>query len=356
REKQTLFGLLLLPLIAFLMIGFYKILLEGAWQVVPRSLAPTLAVVLVDPGGPLPDPAIAVGEAVRRLSLHPMVQVTVVTADPGDQPVRDREIDLLVAVRDGRLHIAVRPADLDKASFARDLLLHGGADPVAAPPPGAPFDVRVVQAPEPPAGPLMGFIPFYMVLMLSGACASTGTAGFVADLRKGMLRGFLTTPVRPLHLLLANVAAVVALALVQALIVLAVLMLYGEVRQPDLPLFVLAMVLAGLMMTAVGFVFQSFRPSDNPQGGVVIAMAFMLLVAIVWPRILTPERTGELDLVVLLNPAGAAMDLIYAAISVADPLNPVWMSMLSLLGWGLLAGAVAAGRFIAGLEPDWSRR
>ncbi|MFM2042892.1 MAG: hypothetical protein RLY86_1468, partial [Pseudomonadota bacterium] len=60
REKQTLFGLLLLPLIAFLMIGFYKILLEGAWQVVPRSLAPTLAVVLVDPGGPLPDPAIAV--------------------------------------------------------------------------------------------------------------------------------------------------------------------------------------------------------------------------------------------------------------------------------------------------------
>lgn len=353
RDRQTRIGLFLLPVIAFVGIGAYKILVFGDTDILPDLTATSAAVVLVDPGGRFPGLDIDAAEAVRRISTYPGFAVTLAAADPGDAPLQDRTADIVVAVRDGRVQVASGTHLLPEADLLRDLLMR---DARAEAPVSPRFDVRIVPAEVVAGSGLINLLPFYFLLMLNAACGSTGTAAFVADQRKGTLRHFLLVPVGQGALLSTNAVAITALAIVQAFILLAVLALYGEVPRVDLPVFATVLTAGALLLTSVGFAAQSFRPAETPTGGGAVTMIIMVLAIVAMQVMMLSEPSDDITWVLLANPMGALMDLIRQALTGGGGFNPAWMSFAALAAWTILAAGIATARFAWSLEPDWSRR
>ncbi|WP_119677579.1 ABC transporter permease [Indioceanicola profundi] len=358
RERQTRISLLLLPVFAFLGIGAYKLLIFGDVDLLPELTRPSYETVLVDAGGAYPGLGFGTEEALRRIGRDPRFTVTIFPSDPGDAPLHDREADLIVAVRDGRVHVASATAHLATADLLRDLLLHGGGESKAsmASPSEARYDVRFVPADIVSASGMITLLPFYFVLMLAGSCGSTGAAAFVADQRKGMLRHFLLTPVGQTGLISANALAVAVLALLQSFVLLAVVAVYGEVPRIDLAAFTASMAAGAALLTALGFAAQSFKPAENASGGGLLMITAMILSMFGMQYMMLAEPDGEVAWMLLANPFGALMDLVRQALTGGAAFNPAWMSYAVVGGWTVLAGGIAAGRFAYALEPDWTRR
>lgn len=355
RERQTALGLLLLPLFLFLGIGAYKMFALGEVDLLGGLAGSSYRVVVVDPGGPFPGLGIDAAEAAARLARHPALAVTVAGEDPGAAPLHDRALDLVVAVRDGRVHVASSTGLLRLADLARDLLTYP-APAADGPPPGARFDLRLAPAEVKSGSGLMLMLPFYTVMVLASACIATGAAGFVADLRKGMLRHFLVSPVGHGLMVVANALSVAGLALIQGYILLGILLIYGEVPRLDGTGFLLAMLATVLLLTSIGFAVQSIKPADNPKGGGPALIVIMLLAMVAFQMMALREPGPGIDWGLLINPLGAVMDMIAHALTGGSSANPLWLSATAALGWAVLVAGVAALRFRLALEPDWSRR
>jgi len=360
RERSTRLGLILLPVFAIGGVGFYKIILNDTVQILPELTAPAWRTVVVAGPDPLPGLDIPAAEAAARLSLHPWFKVELAPDDPGTGALVEQEVDVVVvAGPDGRLLVRTRLAEIQAGDLARDLLMLAPAIQAGnpAPPPGAPFDVRVEEVAVTAGSALVRLVPFWFVMMLAASCGGTGAAGFVADVRKGTMRSFLLAPVPMGWVLSANALAVALLALVQTVVVTFALILYGEVPTLSPGMLALAAAATVAMVTAVGFASQSVRPAETEKGsGVMMTITITLsMIAYNGTLVLEPEA-GRIIWWMVLNPFGAAMDLFTAGLRGGGTLNPVWLNLTVLGSVTLVAGTAAWLRFTHALEPDWSRR
>ncbi|QFG22051.1 ABC transporter permease [Actinomadura sp. WMMB 499] len=165
---------------------------------------------------------------------------------------------------------------------------------------------------------------------------------FAAYREKGVLRRMRTTPVRPAVMLGAQLLMSLVMSVVTMAVVLAVARLAFDVRLPERPLaYLVAYVLSALAMFAIGLLVGALSPSGKNAGAVGSVLFFpVLFFAGLWiPR---ESMNDVLRTISDFSPLGPGVQ------SLQDAAAGDWPQLLHvavLLGWTIVAGALAARYF-----------
>ncbi len=373
RDPKVRTGLWLTPLIALGFLIVYKVTLFRDVSFTQDLLGQAAAVAVVEDGRALPGLDLTATQAVERLNRHPGLAARVVHADGADGLLAAGEAAALVVADHAAGTVLVRSglSKLKTADMVRDTLIHGGAvgtGPKAAAgseagaaeaAPARPrFDLRIVQVPQETKSGLVQFAAFYIVLGIATFCFTTGAVGFVAETRKGQLRGFALTPAGRGTVLVGHAVAIALLAVGQACLMLVALAITGEAARASVPAFLAAAVVAALMLTAVSYALLTFKPVDDEKGAapLVLIVVFLSAMHFGYASGKSEEPTDGPDPLTLVNPFGSLTELLDVALTGRPSVQPVEWSIAMVAAWTLVGLGVAWFRVRYALEPDWTKR
>jgi ABC-2 type transport system permease protein len=147
--------------------------------------------------------------------------------------------------------------------------------------------------------PALGGLRFIEVFVPSLVVITVGTLGIqtlpirLATYReKGVLRRLSTTPVRPVRLLIAQLAIYMTTAVIALVLLVAVANLAFGVPLPRQPLYYVAAFLLGMgSLFAIGLLVAALAPSSRAATAVAIPMFFvvMFLGGVYLPRVYLPD-------------------------------------------------------------------
>ncbi|UBU10701.1 ABC transporter permease [Nonomuraea gerenzanensis] len=141
------------------------------------------------------------------------------------------------------------------------------------------------------------FVPGYLAMVLAIGGIST-LPGVMASYReRKVLRRLATTPISPLVLLTAQIAAQLVMALAGAAILIGVAMLGFGVAPPAHPAaLVLSFVLCALMCYAIGFVLAALAPRARTADlmGLLVMFPMIFLAGAAIPREGVPGELREI--------------------------------------------------------------
>lgn len=363
RDPKVRTNLWLGPLIALGFLVVYKATIFKDVAFAQKLLGKTAAVAVVDDGRPLPGLGIGAAEAVDRLNRNPGIAARTADAASAAALLADKSVVAVVLANPTGDAVLVRGpvGQLKTADMVRDTLLHSGpVAPAATPAAGArpAYEVRIVAVPQETKSGLVQFAAFYIVLGIASFCFTTGAVGFVAETRKGQLRGFALTPVGRGTVLVAHACAIAVIAVAQASLLLVALYLTGEAARANALHFFGAALVAALMLTAVSYAILSFKPVDDEKGAAPLLVGVIFLSAIHFGyasgRSQAPT-TGP-DIPTLINPFGSLTELLDVALTGRPSVQPLEWSVLMIAAWTLIGLGVAWFRVRYALEPDWTKR
>lgn len=201
------------------------------------------------------------------------------------------------------------------------------------------------REPDPGLGGLRIIDLYAPIIVATGITlfALTGLPQQFATYReKGVLRRLRTTPVRPATMLSAQLVMCTLLSLVTTVAVVGLARTVFDVRLPaNLPAYLAAFLLSALALLAIGLLVASLAPSGRGAGaaGTVLLFPVLFFGGLWLPRESMP---GVLRTISDLTPLGAGVQ------SLQDAGAGHWPELLQvavLLGWAVLAGALAARYF-----------
>jgi ABC-2 type transport system permease protein len=160
--------------------------------------------------------------------------------------------------------------------------------------------------------------------------------------QRGILRRLAVTPVRPLTLLLADLAVWAASAIVSVALVVAVVRIAFHVPVPAAAgWFVLSVVLGIASLLALGMLAAAVAPTARGAAGIGWLLFFpnMFLAGIYFP---TEEMSSAMRQVGTFTPLGSALHAVRDSWMGIDP-RPEYLGIMA--AWALVAGALAARFF-----------
>lgn len=373
RDRKVRNGLISTPLVALAFIVFYKATVFRDISFAQKLVGTSYTVLVADTGEALPGLGLTATEAAARIGRFGGMTVRTAPLAEAEAALAAEDADLLVLpAPDGQAVLVRSPLRLiNQADLVRDLLLHGdaiggdvlGGDaigiPVAAgPPPGARYDVRVVEVPQGTKSGILRFAAFYLAIGIAAFCFTTGAVAFVVETRKGQLRFFTVSPVSRGLVMVSHATAVGILAVAQSMLLLIALVLTGEGANIDPLLALAAAIGAAAMLTAIGYAALSFKPVDDEKGAapLLIVLIMMASVHFGYAAGKSADPTDGPDLFTLLNPLGPLTELFDVALSGRVGVQPLEWSLAAIAVWTLAGFALAWFRLRFVLEPDWSRR
>ncbi len=186
------------------------------------------------------------------------------------------------------------------------------------------------------------YLPILMMFSLTISVVTLMPPTLAIYREKGILRRLSTTPVAPSRLLAAQATIYAGLGVVVSVVMLVVAVAAYDVHLPDqLAGFALSIVLVGAATTGLGVVVAALAPSARAANAWSTLLFFPLMFfAGLWiPRASMPSG---LRAVSDWTPLGAGVHAIQA---IVDGHWPPVSSLLALVGYAVVCGAVAARTF-----------
>ncbi|ACI99209.1 ABC transporter permease [Rhodospirillum centenum] len=368
RDRKVRNGLISTPLVALAFIVFYKATVFRDISFAQKLVGSSYTVLVADTGEALPGLGLTAAEAAERIGRFGGMAVRTAPLAEAEAALAAEDADLLVLpAPDGQAVLVRSPLRLiDQADLVRDLLLHGdaiggdatGTPAAAGPPPGARYDVRVVEVPQDTKSGILRFAAFYLAIGIAAFCFTTGAVAFVVETRKGQLRFFSVSPVSRGLVMVSHATAVGILAVAQSMLLLVSLVLTGEGANINPLLALAAAIGAAAMLTAIGYAALSFKPVDDEKGATPLLIILIMLASVHFGYAAgkSADPTDGPDLFTLFNPLGPLTELFDMALSGRVGVQPLEWSLAAVAAWTLAGFAVAWFRLRFVLEPDWSRR
>jgi ABC-2 type transport system permease protein len=189
------------------------------------------------------------------------------------------------------------------------------------------------------------FIDLYttiMVVMGLALLALTNMPMMLADYReRGVLRRLRTTPIGPVRVLAAQLAADLTVAVAMVVLILAVARIWFAVPLPrQFGGFVLAALLAAAALLGAGLLVAAVAPTGRVARGIGALLFYpMMFFAGLWLPI--PNMPAVLQHISHATPLGAAVPALTVA---ASGSWPTALQLLTMAGWAVALG-LAAARF-----------
>lgn len=186
------------------------------------------------------------------------------------------------------------------------------------------------------------YAPIVITMAIAMLALSALPQIFATYRENGVLRRLATTPVRPLTLLVAQLAMCAWMAVAALVVVLAIGRLAFDVALPqNIPGYALSYLLCLMSMLTLGLLIASLAPTGKGAGGIGTLLFFpVLFFAGLWvPRAGMPDVLRRIS---DFTPLGAGVQ------SLQDTAAGAWPQLLAvavMLGWTLLTGALAARYF-----------
>jgi ABC-2 type transport system permease protein len=181
------------------------------------------------------------------------------------------------------------------------------------------------------------------VAIVLASIGLTGVPMIIGQYRqRGILRRLAVTPVRPLTLLLADLAVWVASAALSAALVVAVVRLAFHVPTPGAAgWFILAVALGIASLCALGMLAAAVAPTARGAAAIGWLLFFpnMFLAGVYFP---TEEMSSTMRQVGNFTPLGSALHAVRDSWMGIDP-RPEYLGIMA--AWALVAGALAARFF-----------
>ncbi|MEV0613257.1 ABC transporter permease [Nonomuraea sp. NPDC050404] len=177
------------------------------------------------------------------------------------------------------------------------------------------------------------FVPGYLAMILAIGGIATLPAVMATYRERKVLRRIATTPVSPLVVLTAQIAAQLAMALAGAVIVAGVAVFWFGVALPRNPaLLVLAFLACALLCYAIGFVIAAVAPRARAAElmGMLIMFPMIFLGGAAIPR---EGLSGE------LSEIGQHLPLTYAVTALRES----WLGNPTITPYIVLTGIIVLG-------------
>jgi ABC-2 type transport system permease protein len=159
---------------------------------------------------------------------------------------------------------------------------------------------------------------------------------------RGILRRLGVTPVRPLTLLVADLAVWAAAAVLSVALVVAVVRIAFHVPVPAAAgWFILTVILGIASLFALGMLVAAVAPTAKSAAGIGWLLFFpnMLLAGVYFP---TEEMSSAMRQIGNFTPLGSALHAVRDSWMGIDP-RPEYLGIMA--AWALIAGALAARFF-----------
>jgi ABC-2 type transport system permease protein len=167
----------------------------------------------------------------------------------------------------------------------------------------------------------------------------------VADREKLILKRLAATPLRRWQLVGSNVLMRLLIALIQAVIIIGVGVVFFDVAiSGPFPLSVVFIVLGALSFLALGYVVASFASTEDAANGMtsVIQFPMMFLSGTFFPIDEMPEALQAVARVIPLTYLSDALRQVMVG---GAAFAPLWICFLVLVGWLVVCFAIAARKF-----------
>ncbi|HLR83500.1 MAG TPA: ABC transporter permease [Nocardioidaceae bacterium] len=186
------------------------------------------------------------------------------------------------------------------------------------------------------------YVPVAVLLGMIMAALQALPHGLSSYRERGILRRLRVTPVRPAHLLAAQIAVYAAASSVSALVVLAVGKLGYGVDLPDNALgYIVAFVLAMTGALALGATLAAIAPTTRATAAISSCVFFpTMFTAGVWMPVQT--MPGMLRTIVESTPMGAGANALNTA---AVGGTPEVVDLAVVIGWSIVFIALAVRLF-----------
>ncbi|GII62083.1 hypothetical protein Skr01_21680 [Sphaerisporangium krabiense] len=171
------------------------------------------------------------------------------------------------------------------------------------------------------------------------------TSGSLANMRaKGALRLLGTTPVGRGRLLATHMVVRIGMLLVQAAALLAIATVAADLDPGRVPVLFGVTLLGMVMFGGIGYLIggRMNSPDAATNVGNVVQLAALFLSGLAFPLSLMPDAVAS---VLRMLPTTFFADLLLGQMPGASPYHPSWLSIVVVVGTGLLAAAVAIGTF-----------
>ena len=181
-----------------------------------------------------------------------------------------------------------------------------------------------------------------MVVFGLALLALTNMPMMLADYReRGVLRRLQTTPIGPVRVLAAQLAADLTVAVVMVVLILAVARIGFAVPLPrQVGGFILAALLAAAALLGAGLLIAAIAPTGRVARGIGALLFYaMMFFAGLWLPL--PSMPAVLQHISHATPLGAAVPALTAA---AEGSMPTALQLVTMAGWAAAFG-LAAARF-----------
>jgi len=193
------------------------------------------------------------------------------------------------------------------------------------------------------------FIDFLLPGILALTLAQNGLMGVswtVTSYRQRLvLKRIIATPVHPLLFLGGLLVRYASVSMVQLAVIILVGMLAFGARLAGSPILLGGLAIGGsLVFTGVGIAISTVArtPESANVMGSVLNFPMMFLAGTFWPRELMPEAIRPIIAYLPLSPLVDAMRAVGGR---GEAIGPYLPGLAYLVGWGVLALAIAARRF-----------
>jgi ABC-2 type transport system permease protein len=194
----------------------------------------------------------------------------------------------------------------------------------------------------------LNFISYFVPSMLALSVMQVGIFAaipLVADREKLILKRLAATPLRRWQLVGSNVLMRLLIALVQAVIIVGVGIVFFDVQMTGpTGLSVVFIVLGAVAFLALGYVIASFAKTEDAANGMtsVVQFPMMFLSGTFFPIEQMPDfLQGIARLIPLTYLADALRQVMVGGAAFA----PLWVCALVLLGWLVVCFGIAARKF-----------
>lgn len=184
----------------------------------------------------------------------------------------------------------------------------------------------------------------YVDFLVPGILAMTimqlgifGTAFSIVDAKqKGILKRIIATPVRPWQFVIGNMLARLTLSLTQAIILITVAALVFDVHFSHWGWLTGLIVIGNIIFLSLGLFISGVAKTVEsvPVLANLIAFPMMLLGGVFFPTTNLPEW---LKVIVDKLPIAILADLLRKTTTLGKTLSEVWLSLLLLIVWAIVA-------------------
>ena len=206
----------------------------------------------------------------------------------------------------------------------------------------------VVPQPQTMQTENLNFVSYFVPSMLGLSVMQVGIFAaipLVADREKLILKRLAATPLRRWQLVGSNVLMRLLIAVVQAVIIVAVgVLFFGVEMTGPLPLTAVFVALGAVTFLAVGYVVASFAPTEDAANGMTSVVQFpMMFLSGTFFQI--DQMPDILQIVARVVPLTYLSDALRQVMVGGAPFAPLWVCFAVLVAWLAVAFVIAARKF-----------